>query len=396
MTTTTVTISALTSTDASPKQQNELRQLWVDVEKKQQRNQRYQAKLDKFYQEFKQQLEPIEQEVCFVAEAWIRHLLAFIPRKSIKGAQREALYEWIEEELEIIESNPFNPVNTRALREAFTHALAEQSENEMQGVTFSQEDINRVRDDLEEILGQPLSLSDEELEALAKSPDKLQDYIFSLLEERARNASEEGEDSTFSPNDFFTHSQDEDTDDDRYRTEPTGDGALLFDDKRMTKLYRQLAKKLHPDRERDSAKQGEKQALMQQLSQAKKEKDPLALLLLAQRFLPEHELALDSDMLRHLEKSLKDRVAQLNQEHQALKDGHDVKSVVWRRFGGGNKASRQHCLDKYRYQLIDSADELRDKFARITTVKALQDDLKIRVNQRSQLEQAFFDFGLFM
>ncbi|WP_051416065.1 J domain-containing protein [Salinivibrio socompensis] len=164
----------------------------------------------------------------------------------------------------------------------------------------------------------------------------------------------------------------------------------------MAKLYRQLAKKLHPDRERDSAKQAEKHALMQQLSQAKKEKDPLALLLLAQRFLPDHELALDNDMLRHLEKSLKDRVVQLNQEHQALKDGHDVKSVVWRRFGGGNKASRQHDLDKYRYQLIDSADELRDKCAQITTVKALQDDLKIRVNQRTQLEQAFFDFGLFM
>lgn len=393
---TTVTISALTSTDASPKQQSKLRQLWVDVEKKQQRNQRYQAKLDRFYQEFKQQLEPLEQEVCFVAEAWVRHLIAFIPRKSIKGAQREALYEWIDEELEIIESNPFSPVNTNELRKAFTHALAEQSEKEMQGVTFSQEDIYRVRYDLEAILGQPLSLSDEELEALAKSPDKLQDYIFSLLEERAQNVNEEGEDSTCSFNDFFTHSQDEDTDDDRYRTKPTGDGALLFDDRRMAKLYRQLAKKLHPDRERDSVKQAEKHALMQQLSQAKKEKDPLALLLLAQRFLPEHELALDNDMLRHLEKSLKDRVAQLNQEHQALKDGHDVKSVVWRRFGGGNKASRQHGLDKYRYQLIDSADELRDKCARITTVKALQDDLKIRVNQKSQLEQAFFDFGLFM
>ncbi len=226
--------------------------------KKQQRNQRYQAKLDKFYQEFKQQLEPLEQEVCFVAEAWIRHLIAFIPRKSIKGAQREALYEWIDEELEIIESNPFSPVNTNELREAFSHALAEQSENEMQGMTFSQEDINRVRDDLEEILGQPVSVSDEELEALARSPDKLQDYIFSLLEERAKNANEESEDPTFSSNDFFTHSQDEDIDDDSYRAKPTDDGALFFDDRRMAKLYRQLAKKLHPDRERDSAKQAEK------------------------------------------------------------------------------------------------------------------------------------------
>ncbi|WP_037330318.1 J domain-containing protein [Salinivibrio socompensis] len=395
---TTVTISALTSTDASPKQQKKLRQLWADVEKKQQRNQRYQAKLDKFYQEFKQQIEPLEQEVCFATEAWIRHLIAFVPRKSIKGKQRESLYEWIEEELEIIESNPFNPVNTRDLRETFTALLVERSESEAQGVTFSQEDLNQVRDELSQILGEPVKISDEELGVLVTSPEKLQEFVFSFLDEKAReSADDEAEDATFYFDDFFEQSQQAGEDDDHVSDDQPGGAAILFDDKRMAKLYRQLAKLLHPDRERDPAKQAEKQGLMQQLSQAKKDKDPLALLLLAQRFLPDHELALDNDMLRHLEVSLKAKVTQLSQEYEALQHGgKDMKSVIWHRFGGGNKASRQRVLDKYRYQLIDGADELRTQCEEITTVKELQNHLKVRVDQRIQLEQVFMDSGLFM
>ncbi len=119
--------------------------------------------------------------MCFATEAWIRHLIAFVPRKSIKGKQRESLYEWIEEELEIIESNPFNPVNTRDLRETFTALLVERSESEAQGVTFSQEDLNQVRDELSQILGEPVKISDEELGVLVTSPEKLQEFVFSFF-----------------------------------------------------------------------------------------------------------------------------------------------------------------------------------------------------------------------
>jgi mRNA interferase RelE/StbE len=53
--------------------------------------------------------------------------------------------------------------------------------------------------------------------------------------------------------------------------------ATLYSDKQITKLYRQLAKQLHPDKEIDEEKTSEKSALMPQLSQAKKDKDVVTL-----------------------------------------------------------------------------------------------------------------------
>nr|WP_241904918.1 hypothetical protein [Vibrio cyclitrophicus] len=84
---------------------------------------RYQTKLDDFYHEFKASTEKQERAVCQATEKWIHRLISFIPRKTIKGPQREALYDWIQEELTILESNPFNPVDSIALRESFNQAL---------------------------------------------------------------------------------------------------------------------------------------------------------------------------------------------------------------------------------------------------------------------------------
>lgn len=114
------------NTSASSQSRNRshtLEKLWQDYEKKQLRNKRYRTKLEVFYHEFTSQLLEKEQAICDASAQWVRHLLTFVPRKSIKGRQREALLEWIEEELSILESNPFNPINTHEIRDSFTSLL---------------------------------------------------------------------------------------------------------------------------------------------------------------------------------------------------------------------------------------------------------------------------------
>ncbi|WP_261894534.1 hypothetical protein [Vibrio cyclitrophicus] len=54
-----------------------------------------------------------------------------------------------------------------------------------------------------------------------------------------------------------------------------------------------MAKQLHPDKETDEEKNSEKSALMQQLSQVKKDKGVVALFMLAQQHLPDHEIVMD-------------------------------------------------------------------------------------------------------
>ena len=107
--------------------------------------------------------------------------------------------------------------------------------------------------------------------------------------------------------DFFSQADDEN------HSEPSHHQAsdALYSDKQITKLYRQLAKQLHPDKETDEEKKSEKSALMQQLSQAKKDKDVVALFILAQQHLLQNKMVIDEDMLERLTKNcaIKQRIS---------------------------------------------------------------------------------------
>ncbi|WP_016766846.1 J domain-containing protein, partial [Vibrio cyclitrophicus] len=163
----------------------------------------------------------------------------------------------------------------------------------------------------------------------------------------------------------------------------------LYSDKQITKLYRQLAKQLHPDKETDEKKKSEKSALMQQLSQAKKDKDVVALFILAQQHLPEHEMVMDEGMLERLKMTLTEKIEQLNMDYQELRHGGDIKSILWQRFGGGNKASRQKGLREYRAHLQKESQDLLAQYQEVKTVKQLQQRLKLRI-EASRFNNPFF------
>ncbi|MEZ8376626.1 J domain-containing protein [Vibrio cyclitrophicus] len=382
---TTVPFSFLTTTPSSPKQKNKLNQLWEDVEKKQRRIERYQAKLDGFYHDFKASTEKQERAVCRATEKWIHRLISFIPRKTIKGPQREALYDWIQEELTILESNPFNPVDSIALRESFNQALLAQLSNQADVDVMTEDQIEAFREEMFMMLGYELDISDDELMAMVKDPQKFHDYLQSVMAEQSQEEHAAEDDIDWGDEDFFSQADDEN------HFEPSHHQAsdALYSDKQITRLYRQLAKQLHPDKETDEEKKSEKSALMQQLSQAKKDKDVVALFMLAQQHLPEHEMVMDEDMLERLTMTLIEKIGQLNREYQELQHGGDLKSLIWQRFGGGNKAARQKGLREYRDHLKKESQALLAQSQEIKTVKQIQQRLKQRI------EASYFDNPLF-
>lgn len=382
---TTAPLSFLATTSSSPKQKNKLNQLWEEVGKKQRRIERYQAKLDDFYHDFKASTEEQERAMCRAAEQWIHHLLTFIPRKTIKGPQREALYDWIQEELTILESTPFNPVDSIVLRESFNQALLALPSNQAEGSVITEDQMEAFREEMSMMLGYDLDVSDDELMAMLKDPQKFHDYLQSLIAEKMEEEHGEEDDIDWGGEDFFSQT------DDQAHLDLSHHQAsdALYSDKQITKLYRQLAKQLHPDKETDEEKKSEKSALMQQLSQAKKDKDVVALFMLAQQHLPEHEMVMDEGMLERLKMTLTEKIEQLNLDYQDLQHGGDIKSIIWQRFGGGNKASRQKGLREYRDHLQKEAQNLLAECQEVKTVKQLQLRLKQRI-EVSRFNNPFF------
>jgi hypothetical protein len=388
---TLMTIIDNSELNKSNKQWQKLDKLWQDVDKKQTRNQRYRAKLDDFYDEFEPLIESKEHVVCAATEQWVRHLLTFVPRKTIKGGQRNTLYDWIEEELTILEANPFNPVGTSNLRELFSSALID-FQSSIPKQVISTDELDNLREDLFDMFGEYLPLSNDELSNMIHNPDEFQAYIQEMLTQR-NNAEEQDE-----LEDEFEW--DEPNWDELGAEFAFEEGApkptmslALFENKAMTKLYRQLANQFHPDKERDPSKKALKKVLMQQLSQAKKDKDALALLMMAQEHLPEYKLKVDGAMIKRVEAALHAKIAALNEAHQFLQHGNDLKSELWRRFGGGSKDSRARVLESYGTTLMIEAEELLAKISNVTTVQAMRKELTERAHQ-----QQFNDimaYGLF-
>ncbi|WED22033.1 hypothetical protein L3Q72_01040 [Vibrio sp. JC009] len=391
----TLTITDITNTTKKGKEWTKLQKLWKDVEKNQARNDRYEKKLDDFLAQFKQKAEKSEQDVCAATEKFIRHLLKFIPRKTIKGYQREALYAWIEEELTILESNPFRHISTTELREEFTQALIEAAPKDNSQLEFDPYELDNFREELSEIFGEDLMLSDEELTEMVKDPLKFKNFVEEYMEQKANAFDEEDEDEGIDWEGF---------EDDAFDSDPFGHSSsshhssfhgsqmssekslAFFQTKEITKLYRQLARQLHPDKESDPEKKEHKKTLMQQLSLAKKDQDTFAMLILAQTHLPDFELTFDKHSLTGLEHALKDKITQLNQAHQELQYGPELKTMIWQRFGGGNKQAREKSISDYVQSLNYELEQMEGKITGLKTVKAMQVALRERMNQNDMYD----------
>ncbi|MCU7994715.1 J domain-containing protein [Shewanella glacialipiscicola] len=369
-----------------------LEKLWQDYEKKQLRNKRYRTKLEDFYHEFTSQLLEKEQAVCDASAQWVRHLLTFVPRKSIKGRQREALLEWVEEEISIIESNPFNPINTNEIRDSFTSQLmAYQATLPKQDI--GQHELDAFREELESMFGFELDIDDAALFELIDDAAKFQAFFEQKLAEQHNQAF----DNDDTDNAFEQDETEYDAEEDDFffqSTQPEQALSIeLFSDKTMTKLYRQLANQFHPDKEPELAKKALKKELMQQLSQVKKGKDAVALLMLALEYLPEYKLEADADMIKRIEAALRVKIGLLNRDYQSMQNGNDIKTMIWERFGSGSKASRAKELAQYGDVLTIETEELLAKVTKIKTVQAIQKEL----NQRSQRGsfKDIFDLAMF-
>nr|WP_241911017.1 J domain-containing protein [Vibrio splendidus] len=245
--------------------------------------------------------------------------------------------------------------------------------------------MEAFREEISMMLGYELDVSDDELMAMIKDPQKFHDYLQSVMAEEMEEEHVEEDDIDWGGEDYFSQTDDQA----HFEVSHPQESDALYSDKQITKLYRQLAKQLHPDKETDEEKKSEKSALMQQLSQAKKDKDVVALFMLAQQYLPEHEMVMDEGMLERLKMTLTEKIEQLNMDYQELKHGGDIKSIIWQRFGGGNKASRQKGLREYRDNLHKEAQDLLAECQEVKTVKQLQLRLKQRI-EASRFNNPFF------
>lgn len=371
----------------------QLEKMWKKIEKHQKRNANLEQKIAKLFQDFEQEVLPYEQRQCQQTAQQILHLISFIPKKTLNIDQRNELFEWIDSDLTFLESHPFaQNTDTVALRQTLTDALTKFAK--ANPIPESDEDLDPIREMLDDIFDGQLELSDEQLRAIAKDPSLMQQHIEQLHEKmQQETAQQQGpfddvdndEDDPFA--DFFN--QQRQHFDQVSQTQRSG-LEKLFKSSQINKMYKRLAFLLHPDKEQDKTKKAEKHQLMQQLSDARTRKDAFVILKLYQQHVPDAEFSFDDDTLAAMEKLLQQKINDLNAGHSQLKQSNELPALVWRKFSARSKKATQQNIEQH---IAELEVEYNDSIAmtnEFKTVKSLAKHLSQRISEK---EFSLFHFA---
>lgn len=377
---TSVRVTDLNSSHVSTnKNWKKLSSLWEKVSKHQGRNQRLEARISTFFEETKQQVEQHEIQTCELMANKVERLIGFIARKTITGERRQILYEMILQELSELEANPFWTKNTAELRERFHDQISSSAQVEAQKKPEPEEvETQMFADMLETMLGIDIDLSHEKLAEMMRNPQNMEQYIDEIVESHQEQQLEDN-DSTAeddADNEFFERAFNQFNEDNNAPS--VDDIQTLFRTSDLSKLYKKMATKLHPDKETDESNKKKKHELMQQLSKAKREGDIFTLLQMSQQWLPEFELDLSPAALKVMIRVLETKVTRLNAEHKDLSSDTSLQGMVWNRFSARSKKQRQQNIQQHIDSLADSQSDIQAFMDSLMTVKAMNAYLKER------------------
>lgn len=384
---------------------------WQQIENKQKRNANTKKKVNDLYQVFQNEILPEEKKLIELLAQETLHLITFLPRKSFTQWQREELQTWIESNLDTLSTHPFgNRELFERVSKEYSDSLVEEAKKVNKDHLFSPEEIDYMRSMADQMFQGKKAFTDKELEDFLRDPTIFQETLQAFLDEQA-----EEEHANFTDNEQDEHEyyqEDEEGYQEEYQNyrnyteDPQAEQALkkhnklksLFNTSNLNKLYKLLANRLHPDKEKNEHLKAEKSELMSTLVNAKKNKDAFTIISMFHQFMPESE----NDFFDGNNQELSDAlITLLNQKsHELDQENHDekyangVKSMIWRKLNGRSKKATQDNINAHMADLEDSHTRLHYYINEVKTVLLLKDILSERYDQRNSFPFSDNDFSL--
>ncbi|MCE2595143.1 J domain-containing protein [Motilimonas cestriensis] len=314
---------------------------------------------DVVYQHFMAELGPAEQALINLKRQQLKHLIGFIADKSLTDQERKALMAWLLQDITVLGEHIFMGQEKvqqlwRALTETFLRYC------QRVGGIPDGETLSNLQQLLVKLTGVETRFETSLLLDLMAQPDGLQtvlDDCSQVKEAEQRHSSK-------------TKAAEAALQDDAKLADK------LFKNKKIAKIYKRLASLLHPDKEPDESNKQVKQALMQQLADAKKNRNVLTLLRLYQSH-GDTKTTLDPATSSDLATWLKQQGVQLSQTYQQTLTADTPKMWAWRRFSHSNATFEQQLKQQFQ-QLEQTNVQLKQFIAQVTGPTQLRAALQQR------------------
>lgn len=320
--------------------------LWDAIRSTRDEIDKWQAKAEYVQTLFRQTILPREQRITNGVQQLTGSLIVLFEEPKRTQAERSLIGLWIIENLNSLSSHPFaSKAQWETLSLDFSETLVSDDPIDIQllrllraGATATEHalDASEARDDVSDI-------SDEDLI-----------FDFGWHKKETTSASTQHAEPTREDEIKKT-----DSDHDRLSKEEEPEPKEALDEKissledklSIDRLFRQLAKVLHPDREQDEARRAEKHQLMSQCLEARQNKDIDRLLELYCEHVGELPEGITDDSHEELITALELQLKQLQLELRQQRFGDALQTQIVERYADSDNSRTQHRIAQHAKEL---------------------------------------------
>lgn len=331
------------------------------------------AVLQKIKSLFQKNLSQETNEVNEQKEVLVRKLIKRYEQKSFANWHREIMEKLIEENINDLIADEYERDIIEDLKKTY--------EELYEAYNFGNEEDDWDDDDWDEDLTDEEKASlDKEMDDIAKELEK--NLIIEKLEEMGLEVDDDFfEGLDFSADDFRErlqerifefHRKEEEQKSSKKKKEK-----VLTTDKEFTKLYKNLAKKIHPDLTTDEEERKRREILMQELSAIWERRDYYELLAIQYKIDPEFqsEVNLNETHLKQIAEDLLEKVNELEEQRHELKY-HPENRFYFFNFHAKSEKGIMNKLNGYKSFLNEEKKKLEENTKRLDNQKNTKEYLK--------------------
>ena len=338
--------------------EDKFQRLWRKVAKQKQLNSQRQSELEAFVLRIETEISGLEVKLVATELVRVKKLVEFFSRKSLSNWQRDELCGLINTNFSLIDSNPFSDsLTTQILKDQFTEQL----------------DIWYPEEEFEEI----------DTPSTKEKPSKQDDQyagedLFGDLDEQCSEFEEDADPDDEFGDDFFERLFDEFTGQNQFDHETKEkdeklkkiDGLLKRSS--INRMFRRIAKVLHPDKEQDEELKEEKHHLMAQLIEARDKKDIPAIFAMYTEHVGEMPDDLAKEELENISLLLEYQLGQLKEEYNSEPYKDQKTAMFYDIFYAKTEKGLQKNIRERKKAIEKSIIEANTFLARITSIAKLK------------------------
>lgn len=343
---------------------------WQRVANQQKKNARLREEVKAFAQRVSAAIQDQEKAYVDILYQTCEHLLVFYGRKALSVWQRDILLGWVTDYISAIRTNPFAAdLDLSSLLAKMRAVMAKMHPELASGL---HEDAGPDGDA-------------ESASGAADEHGTMEDLFEELADEFGHDPDfEEFADWFAEQNESFESAHQQRKDEDQAL-------AKLMKDSSINKLFRKVARVLHPDREQDEDARIEKNRLMSELVEARDANDITTIFTFYTEYVGESPLQALGGDLDGVTALLQRQYENLREQQEDILHEDPVAGVLYQRFHKKSDKAVWRNIEVYRSELEDDTARLRQFRAQVTSVNKLKPYLMERWDEMNQAYPFDFD-----